>query len=287
MSVLAVEARGLRYVYPDGTVALDGVSLKVYEGQSVAVLGPNGAGKSTLLLQLAGLLTPTRGTVELLGLSTVGAEKRRARLKVGIVFQNPDDQLFCSSLKEDVAYGPVNLGLSAEDVKQRVAWALQLVGLEKSGGKAPHHLSYGERKKAAIATVLAMKPKLLLLDEPTANLDPGSRRELMRLLKGLRETDGTTLILATHDVEAVAELADYVFVLNGGRLETEGLTRRVLSDRQLLKRVHLEQPQLTQLVALLKEARLLHPGGDDPITMEETYGLLLERLQKTAGPRAF
>jgi len=281
MSVVAVEARGLHYAYPDGTVALEGISLQVCEGQSVALLGPNGAGKSTLVLQLAGLLTPTRGTVELFGIPTVGPRRRRARQSVGVVFQNPDDQLFCSSLEEDVAYGPINLGLPAAETRGRISWALQLVGLEEKAGKAPHHLSFGERKKAALATVLAMKPRLLMLDEPTANLDAGSRRELMGLLQSLRETDGTTLILATHDVEATAELADYVYVLNHGRLEAEGPTRQILGDRALLESVHLEQPPLTRLTGLLKESGLLD-SEDDPITVEEAYGLLSKRLRRMA-----
>ncbi len=286
MIVPAVEATCLRYVYPDGTVALEDVSVRVCEGQSAAVLGPNGAGKSTLVMHLAGLLTPTQGAVRLFGIPAVGAERRRAREGVGVLFQNPDDQLFCSSLEEDVAYGPVNLGLSAAEVKQRVFWALQLVGLEKNAEKAPHHLSFGEKKKAALATVLAMKPRLLLLDEPTANLDPSSRRELMGLLKNLRETEGTTLILATHDVEAVAELADYVYVLNRGHVQAEGPTRRILSDRALLESVHLEQPPATRLVGRLKEAGLLESKGDSPITMEEVCGLLSNRLEGPAKTRA-
>jgi cobalt/nickel transport system ATP-binding protein len=215
--VKAVEIRGLRYTYPDGTVALRGVNLEVKEGESVYLMGPNGSGKSTLLLHLNGLLLPQRGEVRVLGMDTRnGVEEIRKR--VGLVFQDPDDQLFMPTVFEDVAFGPLHLGLGEREVRRRVREALRAVGAEGLGGRSPHHLSYGEKKRVAIATILSMEPQLLVLDEPTLGLDPWARREFLSLLRRLKK--GRTLVMAGHDLELMG-LCDRAFLLRRGRVEGE------------------------------------------------------------------
>ena len=213
----AVEIRGLRYTYPDGTVALRGVNLEVEEGESVYLMGPNGSGKSTLLLHLNGLLLPQRGEVRVFGRDTRdGVEEIRRR--VGLVFQDPDDQLFMPTVFEDVAFGPLHLGLEEREVRRRVREALRAVGAEGLGRRSPHHLSYGEKKRVAIATILSMEPQLLVLDEPTLGLDPWARREFLSLLERLKR--GRTLVMAGHDLELM-ELCDRALLLRRGRVERE------------------------------------------------------------------
>ena len=213
----AVEIRGLRYTYPDGTVALRGVNLEVEEGESVYLMGPNGSGKSTLLLHLNGLLLPQRGEVRVFGRDTRdGVEEIRRR--VGLVFQDPDDQLFMPTVFEDVAFGPLHLGLGEREVRRRVREALRAVGAEGLGRRSPHHLSYGEKKRVAIATILSMEPQLLVLDEPTLGLDPWARREFLSLLERLKR--GRTLVMAGHDLELMG-LCDRALLLRRGRVERE------------------------------------------------------------------
>ncbi len=213
----AVEIRGLRYTYPDGTVALRGVNLEVEEGESVYLMGPNGSGKSTLLLHLNGLLLPQKGRVRVFGMDTRnGTEEIRRR--VGLVFQDPDDQLFMPTVFEDVAFGPLHLGLGEREVRRRVKKALRAVGAEGLERRSPHHLSYGEKKRVAIATILSMEPQLLVLDEPTLGLDPWARREFLSLLRRLRR--GRTLVMAGHDL-GLMELCDRAFLLRRGRVEKE------------------------------------------------------------------
>jgi len=215
--VKAVEIRGLRYTYPDGTAALRGVNLEVEEGESVYLMGPNGSGKSTLLLHLNGLLLPQRGEVRVLGMDTrngVGEIRRR----VGLVFQDPDDQLFMPTVLEDVAFGPLHLGLGEREVRRRVREALRAVGAEGLERRSPHHLSYGEKKRVAIATILSMEPQLLVLDEPTLGLDPWARREFLSLLRRLKR--GRTLVMAGHDLELMG-LCDRALLLRRGRVERE------------------------------------------------------------------
>jgi len=215
--VRAVEIRGLRYTYPDGTVALRGVNLEVEEGESVYLMGPNGSGKSTLLLHLNGLLLPQKGRVRVFGMDTRnGTEEIRRR--VGLVFQDPDDQLFMPTVFEDVAFGPLHLGLGEREVRRRVKKALRAVGAEGLERRSPHHLSYGEKKRVAIATILSMEPQLLVLDEPTLGLDPWARREFLSLLRRLRR--GRTLVMAGHDL-GLMELCDRAFLLRRGRVEKE------------------------------------------------------------------
>ncbi|HEY6781217.1 MAG TPA: ABC transporter ATP-binding protein [Thermoleophilaceae bacterium] len=233
-----VHATGLAYAYPGGHAALRGLDLHVGHGERVALLGPNGAGKTTLLLHLNGLLRHTAGDLEVAGIDVGDRTLGELRARVGLVFQDPDDQLFMPSVGEDVAFGPLNLGLERTQVEQRVADALAAVRMAQASERAPHQLSMGERRRVAIATVLAMRPALLALDEPTANLDPRSRRELLEVLE---QVEGTMLV-ATHDLPLAAELCERAVILAHGRLEADAPTDQLLADASLLARHDLELP---------------------------------------------
>jgi cobalt/nickel transport system ATP-binding protein len=198
----AICIRDLSYTYPDGTEALKEVSLEISRGESVALLGPNGAGKSTLTLHLNGILKGKEGSVEIFGDKIGEADLKKIRKRVGIVFQDPDDQLFMPTLFDDLAFGPMNLELPQDEVKERVEIALRKVGLSGFEDRMPHHLSFGQKKRAAFAAVLSMEPDILVLDEPTLNLDPRSRFEVIHVIEELHK-EGKTIIIATHDVNAV------------------------------------------------------------------------------------
>lgn len=224
-----VEIRGLSYAYPDGRQALRDVSLDVGPGEKVALVGPNGAGKSTLLLHLNGILRG-QGTVRVMGQTVEERSLARIRAQVGMVFQDPDDQLFSPTVFEDVAFGPLYAGLPEEEIGQRVAWALAQVGMEGYAGRISHHLSLGEKKRAAIATVLSMRPQVLALDEPTAGLDPRARRRLIELLRDLPQA----MLAATHDLRLVREIFARVIILDEGRMVADGLACDILADEGLL-----------------------------------------------------
>lgn len=232
-----IELRDLSFSYPDGREALRGVDLTVGMGEKVALVGPNGAGKSTLLLLLAGLLKG-RGTIRLFGEEVGDGNLRRIRARMGLVFQDPDDQLFSPTVFDDVAFGPLYAGLPEAEVRRRVHWALSQVGLDGFGERLSHHLSLGEKKRAAIATVLSMQPDLLVLDEPTAELDPRARRQLIGLLHSLPQT----MLVATHDMRLVAELLPRTVVMDAGQVVADGPTPVIMSDRRLLEAHGLEQP---------------------------------------------
>ena len=224
-----VEIHDLWFTYPDGREALRGVDLEIVEGEKVALVGPNGSGKSTLILLLTGLLHG-QGSIRMFGEGLNEASVRRLRARVGLVFQDPEDQLFSPTVFEDVAFGPLYAGLPAEEVRLRVAQALSQVGLDGYGERLSHHLSLGEKKRAAIATVLSMQPDCLALDEPTAGLDPRSRRRLIELL----EERPQTMLAATHDMRLVAEVFSRTVILDAGRVIADGPTDEILADLQLL-----------------------------------------------------
>lgn len=234
----AVWVEGLAFAYPDGRQALFGVDLRVGRGERVAVVGPNGAGKTTLMLHLNGILTAGAGAVRITGLPIAKPHLREIRRRVGLVFQDPDDQLFMSTVGQDVAFGPANLGLRGAELDERVAQALAAVGLSEFAARAPHHLSLGERRRAAVATVLAMHPDVLVLDEPSANLDPAGRRELAEVLAGLDQT----LVMVTHDLPYALQLCPRTVILDGGLIVADGPTVDLLSDADLMAAHRLELP---------------------------------------------
>ena len=239
----AIEVEDLSFSYADGTVALEGVSFEVGEGECVGLIGPNGAGKSTLLLHLNGLLPETwagDGSVVVGGVRVGPDTLFDVRRRVGLLFQDPNDQLFCPTVWEDVAFGPQQLGLTEGDVRERVARALATAGVAGFESRAPHHLSAGEKRRVCLAGVLACDPSVLVLDEPTTSLDPKGRREL----KALLERIPMTKLIATHDLELVAELCSRAVVLDGGRLMAQGPARELLADEALMLRHDLERPHI-------------------------------------------
>ena len=239
----ALEVRGLGYRYPDGTTALRDVAFSVGEGERVGLVGPNGAGKSTLLLHLNGLLPerpPAEPAVRVLGTPVAEPDLARVRAQVGLLFQDPDDQLFCPTVWEDVAFGPQQLGLRGDALARRVAQALEQVGLSGFEERPPHHLSRGEKRRVCLAGLLACEARLLALDEPTSELDPRGRRELKALLERLPVAQ----VIATHDLELVVELCPRVVVLDGGAVVAEGPTTTLLADEALMLAHGLERPHI-------------------------------------------
>ena len=238
MSTPVLDLRRVAYAYPGGHQALFGIDLHVHPGERVALLGPNGAGKTTLVLHLNGILTPGHGSVHVSGLPVTEDNLLEVRRRVGIVFQDPDDQLFMPTVRDDVAFGPANLGLRGPELDHRVQEALAAVDVGDLADRAPHHLSFGQRRRVAIATVLAMRPEILVLDEPSSNLDPASRRELADILRSL----DVTILMVTHDLPYAVELCERSVVLSEGAIVADGATREVLADDALMTRHRLEMP---------------------------------------------
>ena len=275
-----LEVKNLKYSYNTDFQALKGVSLKIEKGEMVALLGKNGAGKSTLFLHLNGIYEPDEGQVFIDGEELKYDKKSllKFRQKVGIVFQNPDDQIFAPTVEEDVAFGPLNLGLSMEEVQNRVEEALERVGMLGFEKKAPHHLSGGQKKRVAIAGILAMKPEIMVLDEPTAGLDPQGVENLTKLLKELNN-EGITIIISTHEVDLVPDYAKKVFVLVDGLLIAEGTPKEIFSQPDILKQAHLKVPIVTDLFQKI-EADGFDIGGDYPLTVSEAKDLFFEIIKK-------
>jgi cobalt/nickel transport system ATP-binding protein len=239
MKTEVIKIRNLTYGYPDGKIALKDVNIDILEGETVGIVGPNGAGKTTLLLHLNGILQGNScAGIDVLGMEINKRNIRAIRSKVGLVFQNPDDQLFSSTVFDDVAFGPLNLGLPPDEVRRRVQDALENVGMRGYEEKTPHHLSTGEKKKIAIATVLSLPCEILVLDEPTSNLDPKARRNLIHLLATLPQTK----IIAGHDLDLVLKLCSRVIVLDGGAVAAAGAPREIFFDRKFMEFHHMELP---------------------------------------------
>ena len=243
MTRKAIELDRLVFAYPDGRQALYGVQLTVEKGERVALLGPNGAGKTTLVLHLNGILGAVAGGTGSGRIRIGGSDLHREHLpeirrKVGLVFQDPDDQLFMPTVRDDVAFGPANLGLRGDDLDRRVEEALAAVGMAGCADRPPHHLSFGQRRRVAAATVLAMRPDILVLDEPSSNLDPAARREFADIVRSL---DMTTLMV-THDLPYALELCERAVILDGGRIVADGPTRDLLVDDDLMRSHRLELP---------------------------------------------
>jgi cobalt/nickel transport system ATP-binding protein len=257
-----IEIKNLSYKYEDGTSAIEDFDLVINSGQQVAILGPNGAGKSTLLKLLAGLLFPYSGVIRLFGRELTKKNADRLRTGVGVLFQDPNDQIFMPFVRDDVAFGPINLGLDESEVEARVIDALRQTDLTGYEERTAHHLSYGEKKRVAIAGILAMKPELLLLDEPTANLDPRGKSEIIDVINQLK----TTVIIATHDLGTAIRMANHAVVMNRTKLDA-GPLWQVFSDEQLLRNAHLDVPDIARLFLELGKAGCRYDKL--PLTVDE------------------
>ncbi len=247
----AIEINDLEYSYPDGTKALNGINLTIFEGESIGLVGPNGAGKSTLLLHLNGILRGS-GRVKIMGLEITDKDIDFIRSKVGLVFQDPEDQLFMPTVFDDVAFGPINMELSKEEVDASVSRALGEVDMSDSSNRVSHHLSFGEKKRVSLATVLSMKPEILILDEPSSNLDPKTRRHLIEVIGGI----DVTKIITGHDLELTLETCNKVIVLDRGKIVAGGDVREILGDKPLMESHGLEVP-LSLRLKLQKRERTL------------------------------
>ena len=275
-----LEVQNLKYSYNNDYQALKGVSLKIDEGDMVALLGKNGAGKSTLFLHLNGIYEPDEGKVFIDGEELKYDKKSllKFRQKVGIVFQNPDDQIFAPTVEEDVAFGPLNLGLPMEEVQDRVEEALARVGMSGTEKIAPHHLSGGQKKRVAIAGILAMKPEIMVLDEPTAGLDPQGVENLVTLLKELND-EGITIVISTHEVDLVPDYANKIFVLVDGELIAEGTPKEIFAQPEVLEKANLKIPIVTELFQQL-ESEGFDMENDYPLTIEEAKDKFLNLINK-------
>ena len=280
---IILETRSLSYSYGDGTPALKDVSISLEEGKKVALVGPNGAGKSTLMLMFNGILRPSEGEVLFRGrpMSYDAASLRSIRRAVGMVFQNSDDQLFAPTVYQDVAFGPTNLGYAAEKVKRYVGFALQYVGLSGYERRPPHHLSGGEKKRVAIAGILAMEPEVIILDEPTSNLDPASSEEIMEMLDELNY-GGKTLIISTHDVDLAYRWADEVILMKEGGVVRRGTGQEVFGDAELIRDARLKLPLVVDLYQELA-GRGIARGSKPPRNILELCDLLQPKAEERAG----
>ena len=247
----AITVKNLSYKYPDGSKALEDVNMEMYEGERIVIVGPNGAGKTTFMLHLNGTLHGTEGQIEIFGKNMDKMKRAEIVKEVGMVFQDPDDQLFMPTIFDDIAFGPINMGLKEDEVRERVEKAISSLGLSGFEDRAPHHLSFGEKKKASLAAVMAMEPRILVLDEPTANLDPSSRTELIAILNDLNKREGITMVIATHDVNAIPELADRIYALNRTIIET-GTPREIFFNGNLLKQNKLDVPDVFKLFDVMR-----------------------------------
>lgn len=276
MTKKIIETENLSYTYPDGTSALHNIDIEIEDGERVAIVGSNGAGKSTLFSHFNGITEPTSGVIKIEGKPILYEKKEllQVRQKVGMVFQNPDDQLFAPTVVEDVAFGPMNLGLSDDEVDERVEESLKMVGMEGLGKKAPHHLSGGQKKRVAIAGILAMKPEIMVLDEPTTGLDPKGVEQVMEILYKLNKED-MSIIIASHDVEMVTQFADKIFVLHNGTIIGQGTPEEIFNNYDLLKEAHLRPPKSAELLHLLRDNGV---SVDVKLTVEEAYHEILHAL---------
>jgi len=284
---IILETRSLCYSYGDGTKALKDVCISLQEGKKVALVGPNGAGKSTLMLMFNGILRPSEGAVLFRGqpMSYDAVSLRSIRRAVGMVFQNSDDQLFAPTVFQDVAFGPTNLGYAAEKVKRYVGFALQYVGLSGYDRRPPHHLSGGEKKRVAIAGILAMEPEVMILDEPTSNLDPASSEEIMEMLDELN-LGGKTLIISTHDVDLAYRWADEVILMKEGGVVRRGTGQEVFGDVELIRDARLKLPIVVDLYCELV-GRGIAGGSKPPRNVLELCDLLSPRVEERAVVQAF
>ncbi len=274
MENIHLETKDLTFTYPDGTQALKKVNIQIKKGEKIAIMGPNGAGKSTLFSHFNGLTEPTSGHVEVAGEKIIFEKDKllEVRQKVGIVFQDPNDQLFAPTVKEDVAFGPMNLGLEHEEVERRIEESLKMVGMEGFEEKTPHHLSGGQQKRVAIAGIIAMRPEIMILDEPTAGLDPEGVDKVLNILNDLNK-EGISIIISSHDIEMVSQFAEKIFILYNGEIIDSGDKQKIFSNTELLKKAHLKAPVTTEILYKLKENGL--DVDCQKITVDETVKEIL------------
>ena len=272
----------LVHQYSDGTIALGGISLSFDHGERIALLGTNGSGKTTLLNHFNGILKPTLGQIffEDKPLEYNSKALLELRRRVGFVFQDPNDQLFAPSVKQDVAFGPLNLGLTPEEVKKIVDEALETVGMSEFSEKPPHFLSLGQKKRVALAGVLAMQPEIIIMDEPTSNLDPRATSEILHLLLQLNKEKNITLFLATHDVDRVPLFATEMYILNKGKLVSKGTPKESLTNGNLIRQVNLRSPRITHLFEVLKTADKLPISDELPLTISEARREIIRLMQQ-------
>ena len=275
MSEIHLETKDLSFTYPDGTHALKNINIQIKKGEKIAIMGPNGAGKSTLFSHFNGLTEPTSGHVEIEGEKIIykREELLKVRQKVGIVFQDPNDQLFAPTVKEDVAFGPMNLGLEYDEVEKRIKESLEMVGMSGFEDKTPHHLSGGQQKRVAIAGIIAMRPDIMILDEPTAGLDPEGVDKVLNILDELNN-EGISIVISSHDIEMVNEFADKIFVLYNGEIIASGDKHQIFSDKELLKKAHLKAPVTTEILYKLKEEGL--DVNPEKLSINETVEEILK-----------
>ena len=276
-----LEARNISYSYDDDSQALKNVSLKINDGEMAAILGKNGAGKSTLFLHFNGIHEPDDGEILIDGEKLKYNKKAliKCRLKVGIVFQNPDNQIFAPSVEEDVAFGPLNLKLPMDEVQNRVEEALKRVGMEGFEKKAPHHLSGGQKKRVAIAGILAMRPEIMILDEPTAGLDPQGAIKIMNLLSELN-MEGITIVISTHDVDLVSKYVNKIFVMADGEIIDEGTPKEIFSNEDLIEKANLKLPIISELFKALNDENQINIENNDyPLTISEAKDKILELMK--------
>lgn len=278
MTNIQLSTENLSFTYPDGTQALKNINIEIEKGEKVAIIGPNGAGKSTLFSHFNGLTEPTSGCVKIEGkaISFEKDELLKVRQKVGIVFQDPNDQLFAPTVKEDIAFGPMNLGLSYSEVEKRVEDALKMVGMENYEDKTPHHLSGGQQKRIAIAGIIAMKPEIMILDEPTAGLDPDGVEKVLNIMNQLNK-EGMTLIISSHDIDMISKYADKIFILYNGEIIESGNKNKIFSDMELLKKAHLRTPITTEILYNLKESGL--NVNTEKISVKDTCAEIIKAKQ--------
>jgi cobalt/nickel transport system ATP-binding protein len=274
-----IETRDLCYVYSGKVTALDHINFIAPRNARIAVIGSNGAGKSTLFKHFNGIFKPTSGSVLVRGEPITKQNTKEIRKFVGIVFQNPDDQIFAPTVREDVAFGPTNLGLDPETIHHRVHEALRVVGIEHLADRPPHHLSGGEKKRVAIAGIIAMEPEVLVLDEPNAGLDPRGVADLNTFINSLSKKYGMTIIFSTHDVGLVPEIADYIYVMDKGRIVASGTIDEIFIQPDMLKSVRLDVPAIPKLLKSLRE------NGVD-VAMAYTYKDAEDALLRSFGRRS-
>lgn len=254
MTDIHLATKNLSFIYPDGTKALKNVNIEIKRGEKIAIIGPNGAGKSTLFSHFNGLSEPTSGHVEIDGEKVEYKKEKllQVRQKVGIVFQDPNDQLFAPTVKEDIAFGPMNLGLDYDEVEKRIDESLKMVGMEGFENKTPHHLSGGQQKRIAIAGIVAMRPEIMILDEPTAGLDPEGVNKVLNILNKLNK-EGMSIVISSHDIEMVNEFAEKIFVLYNGEIIAQGNKNEIFTNKELLKKAQLKTPVTTEILYKLKK----------------------------------